>query len=79
MPTYQFEKVAWSDQKCVQCPGCGKKVRRQTTFWQTLNPFNTLPDGTVKDRRDILRELVAEAEEWRKQPEWHSKCQESAS
>lgn len=76
MPTYQFQKVTWPDQKSVPCPGCGKKVRRSKTFWQTLNPFNKLPDGTVKDRRDIMRELRDEANAWRGQPEQCSKCRE---
>jgi uncharacterized C2H2 Zn-finger protein len=71
---YQFQKVEWPDVKYVPCPDCGKTVRRKKTFWQTVNPLNKLPDGTVKDRRDILSELRVEADAWREVPEQCAKC-----
>jgi hypothetical protein len=77
--THKFQKVEWPDQKSVPCPDCGKKVRRQKTFWQTLNPLNTLPDGTVKDRGDILSELCDEANAWHKVPEQCPKCRDGGS
>jgi len=59
---YTFEEVKYTSTKYVMVDG--KKMRRQKTFSQTLNPFNTKPDGTVKNRMDIHRELVAQAKEW---------------
>jgi hypothetical protein len=77
--THKFPKVQCVAEKSAPCSGCGKRVRRQKTFWQTLNPLNTLPDGTVKDRTYILRELYDEANAWRKAPEQCAKCRDGAS
>lgn len=74
-----FPKVQRYAEKSVPCSGCGKRVRRQKTFWQTINPLNTLPDGTVKDRVYILRELRVEANAWSKVPEQCAKCRECGS
>lgn len=68
MPTYTFEKVTWPASKRLPCPDCGKKVKRSTTFMQTLNPFNKTEGGQIKDRSQIWKELRAEAEVWEQEP-----------
>jgi len=73
MPTYRFREIKHQASKNLPCPGCGKKLRRQRTFMQTLNPFNK-KDGVVKTELVIVRELVAQAEEWEQQPETHDAC-----
>ncbi|MGQ4513624.1 hypothetical protein [Streptomyces sp. DW26H14] len=79
MPSYRFERVPLTAVKSAPCTVCGKKVRRQRTFEQTLNPFNKNADGTVKTYADIYRELDADADAWKAEPETHPKCQAAAS
>lgn len=65
MPTYRFEEVTYPVKRRVPCAGgCGKKLTRQTTLSQTINPFNKNPDGSIKTRADIWQALRAEAETW---------------
>ena len=75
MPTYRFREIKHQANKNLPCPGCGKKLRRQRTFIQTLNPFNKNSDGQVKTELEIVRELVAKAGEWESKPETHDACQ----
>lgn len=42
----------------------GKRHQQTQKFWQTINPFNKLPDGTIKDRAAIMAELIAERDAW---------------
>jgi hypothetical protein len=42
----------------------GKKRQETRTFMQTVNPFNKNPDGSVKTRVEILKELHAERLAW---------------
>jgi hypothetical protein len=75
MPVYRFREIKYQASKNLPCPGCGKKLRRQRTFGQTLNPFNKNADGQVKTELDIVRELHATAAEWETEPETHDTCQ----
>lgn len=78
MPTYRFRPVTHQVTKSVPCTVCGKKVRRQRTFSQTLNPFNKNAAGLPKTEVEIARELVAKAEAWQGEPETHPKCASDA-
>ena len=49
-------------------PQTGKPRQQTKVSMQTINPFNKLPDGTVKDRETIMAELIAERADWLKQP-----------
>lgn len=63
------------------CPDCGKKVRRQRTFSQTINPWNKTGEGAdrhVKTRDEIWDELAASGAKWQAEPETCSKCEASA-
>jgi hypothetical protein len=64
MTTYRFEVVGYPITKPTACSVCGKKMRRSTTFTQTINPFNKNADGVMKTRGEIWKELAAEAESW---------------
>ncbi|MFF9118349.1 hypothetical protein ACF09Y_22565 [Streptomyces massasporeus] len=79
MPTYRFREIKHQASKNLPCPVCGKKLRRQRTFGQTLNPFNKNADGQVKTELEIVRELNATAAEWEQQPEPHPNCQQQAA
>jgi len=59
-----FQEVRLYATKSVKCPDCGKRLKRSRKFYQTMNPFNKLPDGTVKSADDIYRELRAQAKAW---------------
>jgi uncharacterized C2H2 Zn-finger protein len=69
-----FEQEKFQGIKNLKCPTCGKRVRRQRIFSQTINPWNKRPDGIVKDWRDIRKELIAEADKWKQIPETCNKC-----
>lgn len=79
MPTYRFQEITHQVTKSVPCTVCGKRVRRQRTFFQTINPFNKNAEGQVKTLPEIMRELVAEGTDWQAEPETHSKCQIGAA
>lgn len=64
MTTYRFEEIKQQARKRVPCDECGKKVSRQRTFSQTLNPFNKNADGEPKSPQEIDEELAAEAQAW---------------
>lgn len=70
-----FDEVALNGTKAVKCAGCGRSVRRHQKFWQTINPYNRLPDGTPKTRIDILQELAQEVLDWRSTSETCSRCE----
>lgn len=79
MPTYRFQEITHQVTKSVPCTVCGKRVRRQRTFFQTINPFNKNAEGQVKTLPEIMRELVAEGTDWQAEPETHSKCENGAA
>lgn len=75
MPTYRFTEYPLTFRKSVPCTVCGKKVRRQRTFSQTLNPFNKNEDGSVKTVPDIYQALRVQADAWKGEPETHTGCE----
>lgn len=74
MPTYRFREVKHQASKNLPCPKCGKKLRRQRTFGQTINPFNKNADGLPKTELEIVRELNDQAKAWEAEPETHPAC-----
>ncbi|MGH9250334.1 MAG: hypothetical protein ACRD0W_12545 [Acidimicrobiales bacterium] len=76
--TVIYEPVRVRVAKNLPCPACGRKLRRQRTFQQTINPFNKNSDGSVKTRMEILSELNAKGLAWQQQPEVHSGCVEAS-
>jgi hypothetical protein len=42
----------------------GKKRQLTKKFHQTLNPYNRNPDGSVKTRQEILKEITKEKNIW---------------
>lgn len=74
MPTYRFSEVPLYGTKSVPCAGCGKKLRRQRKFFQTLNPFNKDADGRPKTVQQIHAELAEECRQWEQEPETCRNC-----
>ncbi len=72
--TTRFEPIRRMAVKSLPCPVCGKRLRRQRTFEQTVNPYNRNAKGDVKTRSEIRRELTVQAIAWGQQPETHSAC-----
>jgi len=70
-----FEVVKLSTYKTGYCKKCGKYITRSKTFDQTINPFNKLPDGTLKNRDDIFQELLEESKQWKSEPVIHARCE----
>lgn len=74
MSRYVFEEVRYPVSKNVPCANCGKKVRRSTTFINTINPWNVNADGTPRSRREIVEHLGEKAAAWRLEPATHTTC-----
>jgi predicted unusual protein kinase regulating ubiquinone biosynthesis (AarF/ABC1/UbiB family) len=75
MPTYRFQEVPLYANKTVTCfGGCGKKLRRQRKFCQTINPFNKDENGRPKTSQQIYAELSEEAKQWKAAPETCRDC-----
>jgi hypothetical protein len=64
MPTYRFQEVAHTERRRATCPGCGKRRGVQRTFTQTVNPFNTNADGTVKTYPEVYRAVREQGQAW---------------
>jgi hypothetical protein len=64
-----YDPVRVTAAKTVECSVCGKKLRRQRTFQQTISPFNKNPDGTQKTSREVYLSVCAVAEDWKREPE----------
>lgn len=73
--TITFQEVALHGTKSVKCAGnCGRTLKRQQKFWQTLNPFNKNGAGVAKTAADIREELQAERSKWMLQAELCKHC-----
>lgn len=70
-----FAEVKMYGRKRTKCSGgCGRILARQRKFYQTMSPFNKLPDGTVKSSCDIYEELKKSVRMWEKEPETCIHC-----
>jgi hypothetical protein len=73
-----FQEVSLHAEKRVKCAGgCGRTLSRRKKFYQTVNPFNKMADGTVKSRYEIMPELKVESDKWLKEPETCIHCQKA--
>ncbi len=79
MTTYHFQVIGRQAKKNLPCPGCGTKVRRQTTLTNTLSPFNKDPQTgkvrTLEQIREHLRDLAAL---WEQEPVRCTPCADAA-
>lgn len=64
-----FPVVTHKATRTIRCanPDCRKKMVRSMRFEQTINPFNTNPDGTQKGAIQIKEEVVAAGKAWQAQ------------
>jgi ribosomal protein S26 len=74
MTTYRFEEIGLTGLKTVKCADCGKALRRQRRFTQTLNPFNKNAAGEFKSRSEVYAELRERVLEWKTEAEFCSGC-----
>jgi hypothetical protein len=63
-----FQEVSITATRKWKTPD-GKRRQETKKFYQTINPFNKNPDGSVKTRREIEDELVLRRNEWLTQKE----------
>jgi hypothetical protein len=76
--TIRFEEVKRQFTRSNPCPGCSRKVRRQRTFCQTINPWNQAGEGAdrhVKSRAEIWAELAEAGAKWQAEAETCSRCE----
>lgn len=71
----RYEEVRETRIKNWPCPGCGRKVKRQRTFVNTINPFNRNADGVPKSRREVTADVRAKGDAWAAVPERHTECE----
>lgn len=75
MPTYRFQVVRRTAEQVGYCPVCGKRVRRSTTFENTVNPYNRNVDGSVKTPAEVAENVKKLVKEW--VPDFtHGRCRE---
>lgn len=55
-----FREISQRHTVVLECSVCGLDRKRIIKAFQTLNPYNTNADGSVKSISDIHRELPAE-------------------
>lgn len=77
--TIRFEEVTRGAQKNLPCPDCGKKVRRQRTFSQTINPWNKNAAGEPKTWQEIQDELKVDAAKWAAEPVKCAACRDAGA
>lgn len=58
-----FDVIKASATKKGKC-FCGKRLTRSKTFEHTVNPFNKNPDGSVKTREEVYRDVQQKAKDW---------------
>lgn len=75
--TIRYPEARRTYTKSLPCPHCGRKVRRQRTFSQTLNPFRRDGAKTLEDVYKAIHESD-EVAQWTKRPEWHGPCRVEA-
>lgn len=71
-----FQVVKVKGSKSGKC-ACGKRVTRSRTFEQTINPFNKNAAGFPKGFHEIRSELLAQKEDYVKEPVICTTCKES--
>lgn len=74
-----FDEVKYKAGKVLKCVNCNKRLTRQTTLSQTINPFNVNASGEPKSYDEIWKELGLEAKRWESMQELCSACTESYS
>jgi hypothetical protein len=80
--TEKYEPVKLTARKNLPCPGCGKKVRRQRTFEQTVSPFNrNVKPGMSRNEaiNAIRKALMDKSAAWKREPVLCGDCLESGA
>lgn len=73
--TVSFQEITLRGAKSVKCAGnCGRTLKRQRKFWQTLNPFNKNACGQIKGVAEIRVELENERKAWLLDEEFCKYC-----
>lgn len=62
--TYRYEEIKHTEKRKLSCRNCDKTFTRQTTFTQTINPWNKNVEGEPKTRSEIWTELEEQGKQW---------------
>jgi hypothetical protein len=62
--TTNFQKVAVKGVYRWKDPVTGRPRQRTEEFYQTISPFNNMPDGSPKTYAQIMKEVSAQRDEW---------------
>lgn len=69
-----YKEIGITFYKIGKCSICGKSMKRQKRFTQTINPFNKNKNGYIKSSDEIYAEVRIEGEKWKKEPMIHDMC-----
>lgn len=72
--TIRFEEVKMTGRKKMKCLRCGKRLVRQKTFSQHINPWNKKSNGELKSYYEIQRELDVDIQKWKEESIDCPKC-----
>lgn len=62
LTSISFDVVKATAPYTCKCRVCGKTLSRKASAEQTINPFNTNEDGSVKSGREVRRDAQAAAD-----------------
>lgn len=74
MTRYTFEEVRYPASKTARCSGCGKSVKRSTTFTATVNPWNLNEAGDPASYVEVREKLRQKATAWLTEPTECTPC-----
>ena len=66
--TAKFGALSATGKRSWICGECGRRITRSKRFRQTVNPWNTNPDGSVKSRAEVQADVQADADAWSAAP-----------
>lgn len=75
MTVYNFEKIQLRSKKDGMCDVCNQRAVRRQVFYETSNPFNVNPDGSLKTREQIMESLRHKIKDWHSKPVRHVRCE----
>jgi hypothetical protein len=75
MTVYRFRELRHMEKRFIRCTSCRKRMTRQMTFTQTVNPFNKNADGEPASPAEIYANLRAEGAKWQPDDELCRTCE----
>lgn len=62
MVLYKFDEITRTAKIGTVCSSCGKRIKRTVSATSTVNPFNKNDDGIVKNRQEVVEQVIEKLE-----------------